>query len=144
MTEPSFNFNEEDILIEPQAKPIIEDKYERKTYQFVYHQKEKKRVFRGVKEVRKAIRRDQKGLVILAADTHPFDVISSFPVNCENKGLSYYFVKSKSMLSKASGTKQTASVVMIREPEDKEDKKSYQKLLEKAQEMAAKTQTFIM
>ena len=92
---PSFTINESDVLINDLANPIIEAKYEKKTFEFVFEQQKKKNVFRGVKEVKKAIRKNHKGLVILSADTHPFDVISAFPVTCEEKNLKYYYVRSK-------------------------------------------------
>ena len=36
MSEPSFTVNSEDILLEPQAKPLITEKYEKKAYELTY------------------------------------------------------------------------------------------------------------
>ena len=135
MSEPSFTVNSEDVLLEPQAKPLIAEKYEKRTYELAYKQRLKKRVFRGVKEVKKAIKKNQKGLVIIAADTHPFDIVSAFPIKCEQANLNYYFVRSKKVLSQACGTKQTAAIAMIQKPEDKEELKEFEKLEKLAKSM---------
>lgn len=42
-----------------------------------------KNLKRGVKDVVKAIRKGAKGIVILAADVSPVDVISHIPILCE-------------------------------------------------------------
>ena len=72
-----------------------------------------KKLKRGVPEVVKAIRKGAKGVVILAADIFPVDVISHVPVFCEEKGIAYAFVPSRSKLGAACGTKRAASAVMV-------------------------------
>jgi len=54
-----------------------------------------KELKRGVKEVIKAIRKGGTGLVVLAGDIYPVDVISHIPVYCEEKGVPCVFVESK-------------------------------------------------
>lgn len=77
---------------------------------------------RGVKEVVKALRKSPSGnnvtvavngLVVLAADISPMDVISHIPILCEDHNIPYIFVTSRAELGAASATKRPTSVVMI-------------------------------
>lgn len=79
---------------------------------------------RGVKEVVKAIRKSPPsstsnpsaiplGIVILAADISPMDVISHIPVLCEDHGIPYLYVPSRAELGAAGATKRPTSVVML-------------------------------
>lgn len=79
---------------------------------------------RGVKEVVKAIRKGQKGLVVLAGDISPIDVLSHLPVLCEDSGLPFVFTPSKAELGLAAQTKRPTSCVMI-DSKSEEMKESY-------------------
>lgn len=82
---------------------------------------------RGVKEVVKSLRKspnslpsnststgsDPQGIVVLAADISPMDVISHIPVLCEDHNIPYIFVQSRAELGLAGGTKRPTSVVMV-------------------------------
>lgn len=78
---------------------------------------------RGVKEVVKALRKSAPsttsttatppGVVVLAADISPMDVISHIPVLCEDHGIPYIFVPSRAELGAAGSTKRPTSVVMV-------------------------------
>lgn len=76
---------------------------------------------RGVKEVVKALRKSQAaagdampvGVVVLAADISPMDVISHIPVLCEDHNIPYIYVTSRAELGIAGQTKRPTSVVMI-------------------------------
>ena len=77
---------------------------------------------RGVKEVVKSLRKSQAspndmsnpvGIVVLAADISPMDVISHIPVLCEDHGIPYIYVTSRAELGMAGQTKRPTSVVMI-------------------------------
>lgn len=78
---------------------------------------------RGVKEVVKALRKspagaanlEVPGIVILAADISPMDVISHIPVLCEEHNVPYIFVTSRAELGAAGNTKRPTSVVMVSE-----------------------------
>jgi H/ACA ribonucleoprotein complex subunit 2 len=72
-----------------------------------------KHVKRGVKEVVKAIRKGEKGLVVLAGDISPIDVISHFPVMCEEGEIPYCYVYSKQALGEAALSKRPTSVMMV-------------------------------
>ncbi|KAK5135863.1 hypothetical protein LTR08_004512 [Meristemomyces frigidus] len=89
---------------------------------------------RGVKECVKAIRKSTPastnptlashsttsptstlppGIVILAADISPMDVISHLPVLCEDHAIPYLYVPSRAELGAAGSTKRPTSVVML-------------------------------
>lgn len=69
---------------------------------------------RGVKEVIKALRKGEQGLLILAGNITPMDVISHLPVMAEEaKGVEYVWVTSKEELGAASGTKRATSTVLV-------------------------------
>lgn len=53
------------------------------------------------------------GVVVLAADISPMDVISHIPVLCEDHGVPYIFVPSRAELGAAGNTKRPTSVVLI-------------------------------
>lgn len=103
---------------------------------------------RGVKEVVKCVRKtdtsrptnssiaNPPGIVILAADISPMDVISHIPVLCEDHNIPYMYVQSRAELGMAGNTKRPTSVVMVsqdkgkgKEVEDPEYKEAYADLL---------------
>jgi H/ACA ribonucleoprotein complex subunit 2 len=53
------------------------------------------------------------GVVVLAADISPMDVISHIPVLCEDHNVPYIFVSSRAELGAAGNTKRPTSVVMV-------------------------------
>lgn len=123
------------------ARPLAEDKFESKSLKLVAKAKECKKIFRGVKEVVKAIRKGEKGVVILAGDVHPLNIVAHIPVYCEENNIPYFFVRSKHHLGIAAGTKQSTSVVFVAPPQGEEDKKSYDKIIKKAETAIASIQT---
>lgn len=87
---------------------------------------------RGVKEVVKVLRKSPAakpsaphipGIVILAADISPMDVISHLPVLCEDHGVPYIYVQSRAELGAAGSTKRPTSVVFITESRAKGGRK---------------------
>ena len=79
---------------------------------------------RGVKEVVKTLRKSPPaapgrttfpGVLIIAADISPADVISHLPVLCEDHNVPYIFVPSRAELGAAAKTKRPTSVVMVME-----------------------------
>src|SRR2546423_11196101 len=53
------------------------------------------------------------GVVVLAADISPMDVISHIPVLCEDHNIPYIYVTSRAELGMAGQTKRPTSVVMV-------------------------------
>lgn len=61
------------------------------------------------------------GVVILAADISPMDVISHIPVLCEDHNIPYVYVPSRAELGAAGSTKRPTSVVMVMPREGKKE-----------------------
>ena len=87
-----------------------------------------------MKEVVKALRKSASGIpnvsesvpfgiVILAADISPMDVISHIPVLAEDHGIPYIYVTSRAELGMAGQTKRPTSVVMVARDEGKKTTK---------------------
>ncbi|KAI9308806.1 50S ribosomal protein L30e-like protein [Cunninghamella echinulata] len=99
--------------VSPIAHPMAEDKLSKKIFKTIKKASKAKHVHRGVKEVGKALRKGEKGLVIIAGDISPIDVIAHVPVLCEDHSVPYVFVPSKEQLGEASSTKRPTSVTMV-------------------------------
>ncbi|KAJ6109173.1 H/ACA ribonucleoprotein complex subunit NHP2 [Penicillium sp. IBT 16267x] len=118
----------------PFANPLVEDKNAKKVLKSVKKAAVNKSLKRGVKEVVKALRKSPipaanakietpSGVVILAADISPMDVISHIPVLCEDHGIPYVFVTSRAELGASAATKRPTSVVMVTPKSAKKSKK---------------------
>ncbi|PQE08897.1 ribosome biogenesis nhp2 protein [Rutstroemia sp. NJR-2017a BVV2] len=107
----------------PFANPLADEKATKKVLKSVKKAAKNKTLKRGVKEVVKALRKSPQGagntqfpgVVILAADISPMDVISHIPVLCEDHNVPYIFVTSRAELGAAGNTKRPTSVVMVSE-----------------------------
>jgi H/ACA ribonucleoprotein complex subunit 2 len=75
-----LNIQRDLLYVSPIAEPLAGEKLEEKLYKLTKKFINLKLVKRGVKEVGKSIRKGHKGLVILAADISPPDVLSHLPV----------------------------------------------------------------
>ena len=87
-------------------------------------------VRRGVKETVKAVRKGQDGLVIIAADISPIDVLSHLPILCEDKNVPYMYVRSRAEVGEACKTKRPTSCVMITKPDKKKQEESHESFKE--------------
>ncbi|XP_068746148.1 H/ACA ribonucleoprotein complex subunit 2-like protein [Montipora capricornis] len=103
------------------AKPLAGRKLTKRLYKTVKKASKAKSLRRGVKEVAKALRKEEKGFVVIAGDISPIDVISHIPVACEDKKVPYAYVPSKFDLGAASQTKRPTSIVLVKSHEDFKD-----------------------
>ncbi|KAI2625805.1 L30e-like protein [Hypoxylon sp. NC1633] len=108
----------------PFALPLADEKGTKKIMKTVRKAAKHKTLKRGVKEVVKSLRKSPAagpsntafpGVVILAGDISPMDVISHIPVLCEDVNVPYIFVRSRAELGAAGSTKRPTSVVMVTE-----------------------------
>ncbi|KAK9448777.1 L30e-like protein [Limtongia smithiae] len=97
----------------PFASPLAPKKLNKKVLKTVKKAAKSKHVKRGVKEVVKSLRKGDKGLVVIAGDISPADVISHIPVLCEDNSVPYIFVPSKEDLGAAGATKRPTSCIMV-------------------------------
>ncbi|KAH7105685.1 L30e-like protein [Auriculariales sp. MPI-PUGE-AT-0066] len=101
------------LELSPIAHPLAQKKLLKKLHKTLRKASKQRQVKRGVKEVVKAIRKGEKGLLVLAADISPIDIISHLPVLAEEAQIPYAFVPSKEELGQASATKRPTSCVLI-------------------------------
>jgi H/ACA ribonucleoprotein complex subunit 2 len=97
------------------ATPLAESKVSKKVLKLVKKAAKAKAIRRGIKEVSKALRKDEKGILVLAANITPVDVISHLPMLCEEKNIPYVFVSAKEDLGPAGLTKRPCSCILVRE-----------------------------
>jgi len=99
--------------LSPIANPLATEKLSKKVLKAVKKASKQRQVKRGVKEVQKGMRKGDKGLLVIAADISPIDILSHLPVLAEECSIPYVFVTSKEELGLASSTKRATSCVLI-------------------------------
>jgi H/ACA ribonucleoprotein complex subunit 2 len=83
---------------------------------------------RGVKEVVKSLRKGKRGIVVLAGDITPVELVAHIPILCEKHSIPYIYVNSKDELSGAALSKNPTTVVMLARPSsDSEFREIYKK-----------------
>lgn len=98
----------------PIASPLATKKLQKKLLRTTKKASKARQLRRGVKEVVKALRKGEQGLLLLAGNITPVDVLSHMPVLAEeSKGVEYCWVPSKEELGAAAGTKRATSVVLL-------------------------------
>lgn len=116
------------------SHPLASKKSTKRAHKLVKKAAAGKLIRRGVKEVIKGIRKNEKGICILAGDIYPLDVISHLPLLLEENSIPYLFVPSKQDLGAAASTKRPTSVVLVRDPKGKKFEAAdlYDTLIEEA------------
>jgi H/ACA ribonucleoprotein complex subunit 2 len=102
--------------LSPIAKPLAGKKTQKHLYKLIGKMVKARCIRRGVKEVVKSIRKGGKGIVVLAGDISPIDVLSHLPVLCEESGVPYVFVRSRAELGEAASTKKATCAIQISPP----------------------------
>ncbi len=115
------------------ANPLANKKLTKKLYKVVKKAAKTKVIKRGVKEVVKGVRKGSKGVVVIAGDIHPIDVVSHIPVLCEEHKIPYVYVPSREDLGQAGSTKRATSCVMVvsndkKKPQDADLKALYEEV----------------
>eukprot|EP01024_Parvocaulis_polyphysoides_P072466 TRINITY_DN9172_c1_g2_i2.p3 TRINITY_DN9172_c1_g2~~TRINITY_DN9172_c1_g2_i2.p3 ORF type:complete len:154 (-),score=31.21 TRINITY_DN9172_c1_g2_i2:441-902(-) len=105
------------------AKPLAEYKLYKKISRLIKKGSDKKLIRRGVKEVTKCIRKKVQGMVLLAGNISPLDVLSHLPILCENNNYPYIYVPSKEDLGAVAKTKRSISAMLLlrKNPKSKEE-----------------------
>ena len=90
---------------------------------------------RGVKEVVKQLRKKKRGIVILAGDISPIELVAHIPILCENNGNPYIYVKTKEDLAEGSLSKKPTTILLLMRPSSSHELKDlykdlYEKILE--------------
>lgn len=95
------------------ARPLADEKLSKKVLKLAKKAAKRKQIKRGVKEVIKAIRKNVKGVCIIAGDISPIDVVTPLPVLCEDNDVPYIYVPSKEELGQAGLTKRPTSCMLL-------------------------------
>ncbi|XP_040200309.1 H/ACA ribonucleoprotein complex subunit 2 [Rana temporaria] len=128
---PERSYEEMLTNINPIAQPMAGRKLTKRLYKCIKKAVKQKNIRRGVKEVQKFINKGEKGIVVLAGDTLPIEVYCHVPVMCEDRGIPYTYIPSKSDLGAAAGSKRPTCVIMVKPNSEYED--SYNECMEDVQ-----------
>ena len=121
--------------VSPIAKPLANKSLEKKVLKLIKKAAKAKCTRRGVKEVVKSIRKNEKGILVLAANIYPMDVISHIPVLCEENKIPYIFVSSKEALGEAATTKRPTSCIHVIIKDDFAEKKKYDEVFDEVKKL---------
>ncbi|XP_023019868.1 NHP2 ribonucleoprotein [Leptinotarsa decemlineata] len=117
--EPELSYEDKISHCSVIAKPMASKKLAKKTYKLLkkaLSQKTQVRV--GLKDVQKRIRKGETGILVLAGDIHPIEIMCHLPIVCEEKNIPYVFVPSRKDLGAALGVKRGCVMVLIKPHED--------------------------
>ncbi|CAG8607526.1 17666_t:CDS:2, partial [Cetraspora pellucida] len=125
------------------ASPLATEEFTLELMQVVRKASRKRHCRRGVKEVVKALKKGHKGLVVIAGDISPIDIITHIPILCEDFNVPYIYIPSRADLGFACATKRPTSVVMIvpdlKDEEAFDYKELYMACYEKVKELEQMT-----
>ena len=129
MSESADNDHQEGesrLFVSPIAEPLASDKLTKKLLKLAKKLTKEKQVRKGIKETTKATKKKGlKGLVIIAADISPVDVLTHLPLLCEANNVSYIYVPSREAIGGACATKRPTAWLFLEEPSDKKTAKKY-------------------
>ena len=104
--EKSNDGGESRLFVSPIADPIASDKLTLKLLKLTKKLTKDKKVRKGIKETTKASKKKGiKGIVIIAADISPVDVLTHLPIVCEANDVPYIYVPSREAIGGACSTK---------------------------------------
>jgi len=100
------------------AKPIyvrfeVPKELKEKILSAVEIARETGKVRKGTNEVTKMVERKDAKFIIIAEDVNPPEIVAHLPLLCEEKGIPYGYVDSKSELGKRLGIKSAASAAIV-------------------------------
>ena len=104
--------------LSPIAQPLANAEDQEALFKLLKAAAETKTLRRGTKEIQKALRKKETGIMVFAGDVEPLDVISHLPVLCEDHSVPYIFVRSKEELGSASMTKRPTSCILVKSHAD--------------------------
>ncbi|CAJ0930372.1 unnamed protein product, partial [Mesorhabditis belari] len=116
--EPSTEkdvYTDQCALVNAIASPLANRKLAKKVYKLIKKSTaEKNFLKKGMADVAKAIRKDEKGIVVLAGNVTPIDIYSHIPGYCEDKEIPYVFLPSRESLGLATGYRRSAIILLIK------------------------------
>ncbi|KAJ3103039.1 snoRNA-binding protein [Phlyctochytrium bullatum] len=141
--KPAVPYEERVKSVSKIAHPLASKKMTKKILKTVRKASKAKNVKRGVKEVVKGLRKGSKGVVVIAGDISPIDVITHVPVLCEEAEVPYVYVPSKEDLGTAGATKRPTSVIMVLNKNVDDYKEMYKELFDEVSTLNEKLITTV-
>lgn len=89
-----------------------------RVYEAMARARETGRMKKGTNEATKAVERGLAKLVLIAEDVDPPEIVAHLPILCEERGIPYVYVPSKSKLGKSCGLEVAVASACIIEPGD--------------------------
>ncbi|CAI4225367.1 unnamed protein product [Auanema sp. JU1783] len=133
---PSVEKDEYDqlcTLVNSIAQPLANRKVAKKVYKLVKKASgETHHLRQGLRDVQKAIRKNEKGILILAGNVTPIDVYSHLAAICEEKDIPYVYTPSREHLGLAAGHRRPAILLYVKPNAD------YQELYDDVAETVGK------
>merc|ERR1711898_6124 len=87
----------------PKAFPLADTELTRKILDLTQQATNYKQLRKGANEATKTLNRGISEFVVMAADAEPLEILLHLPLLCEDKNVSYVFVRSKQALGRACG-----------------------------------------
>merc|ERR1711976_494531 len=108
------------------ATPMASKKLVKRLYKSIKHAKSEKNMLRrGLKEVSKALKKNEKGFVVFAGDVRPVEIYCHLVACCEDADIPYVFSPSKQLLGNVINSKRPTCVVLVRKNTDDSYDKAY-------------------
>ncbi|KAI6646271.1 H/ACA ribonucleoprotein complex subunit 2-like protein [Oopsacas minuta] len=115
------------------AYPIASRKMNKRVLKLVRHAASKKGTIRGVKNTIKAVRKGEKGLIVIGGNITPIDTISHVPVYLEEQDIPYIYVPAKEDIGSAFGSQRATCMVMVQRSSEIEEE--YDRVVEDVNKM---------
>lgn len=115
------------------ASPFAGPKMRKRCYKLISKARAKGKgaMWRGVKEVVKRVnKKGEQGVIFIAGNITPVDVISHIPIVCEEKNIPYVFLPSKEDIGTAAGTKRSIACIIVCTPA-KDTDETYKELFKR-------------
>nr|CAG4645958.1 EOG090X0JRW [Lynceus sp. MCZ IZ 141354] len=113
--DAKLSYNEQLQFINPISQPMAGRKLAKKIYKLLKKaSKHKGYVRNGLKDVQRRIRKGEKGIVVLAGDVTPLDIMCHMPAVCEEKRIPYGYTPSRRDLGASLGLKRCSIMVLIK------------------------------
>jgi U4/U6 small nuclear ribonucleoprotein SNU13 len=100
-------------ILNPKSYPMADIKITQQILDLIELAKTFNQIKKGANETTKAINRGLADLVIIAVDSDPLEIVLHLPLLCEDKNISYIFIKNKKLLGKACGVHRTVIACCI-------------------------------
>merc|ERR1712188_347508 len=102
-----------DEKVNPKAYPLADAKLTQTILDIVQQACNYKQLKKGANEATKTLNRGISEFVVMAADAEPLEILLHLPLLCEDKNVSYVFVRSKQALGRACGVSRSVIACSI-------------------------------